>query len=352
MSQGCTGLVHAGSGWRVARSSTTARRRFVALETPVRIFVGTDRSQMIGVKVLGYSVKRHTDLPVEVTPLIDIKLPEPRDPRQRQRTGFSFARFAIPKLANYRGKALYTDADMLVFKDIRDLWSTEFEGTKVIVQEELTDEHSKHRKSFVPGKRVKQCSVMLIDCEAAQWDPEAIVKGLDVSYNYEELMQSLCILREDEVSYRVPFRWNSLEHFDESTCLIHYTDMHTQPWVSTENSNGYLWTNEVRLMLADGSLTLAELEQEKALGFLRPSFLTELEIVDDSTKLTKDQSKALAAEDKAANFVKHAALTEARERRKQETREYEKSMKAGLVPAGPTSPRPRLLDRLRARLAR
>lgn len=324
----------------------------MTLETPVRIFVGTDRSQMVGVKVLEYSVKRHTDLPVEVVPLIDVKLPEPRDPRQRQRTGFSFARFAIPKLANYRGRALYTDADMLVFKDIRDLWSIDFEGTKVIVQEELTDEHTKHRKKFMPGKRVKQCSVMLIDCEAAQWDPEAIVRGLDESYNYEQLMQNLCILREEEVSYRVPFRWNSLEHFDNTTCLIHYTDMPTQPWVSTDNANGYLWTNEVRRMLADGSLTLAELEQEKSLGFLRPSFLTELKMVDDSAKLTKDQTRILAAEDKAAHFVKHAALNEARERRKQETKEYERKVRDGQAPAGPVSPRPRLLDRLRARLAR
>jgi lipopolysaccharide biosynthesis glycosyltransferase len=324
----------------------------VTLETPVRIFVGTDRSQMVGVKVLEYSVKRHTDLPVEVVPLINVKLPEPRDPRQRQRTGFSFARFAIPKLANYRGRALYTDADMLVFKDIRELWSIGFEGTKVIVQEELTDEHARHRKALTSGKRVKQCSVMLIDCEAARWDPEAIVRGLDDSYSYEELMQNLCILREDEVSYRVPFRWNSLEHFDDTTCLIHYTDMPTQPWVSTDNPNGYLWSNEVRRMLADGSLTWAELEQEKALGFLRPSFLTELKMVDDSEKLTKNQTRVLAAEDKAANFVKHVALNEARERRKQETKEYERKVRDGRAPSGPTSPRPRLLDRLRARLAR
>jgi lipopolysaccharide biosynthesis glycosyltransferase len=324
----------------------------VTLETPVRIFVGTDRSQMVGVKVLEYSVKRHTDLPVEVTPLIDVKLPEPRDPRQRQRTGFSFARFAIPRLANYRGRALYTDADMLVFKDIRELWSIDLEGAKVVVQEELTDQHTKHRKAYMPGKRVKQCSVMLIDCEAAKWDPEAIVRGLDDSYSYEDLMQNLCILREDEVSYRVPFRWNSLEHFDETTCLIHYTDMPTQPWISTDNPNGYLWSNEVRRMLADGALTWAELEQEKALGFLRPSFLTELKIVDDSAKLTKDQTKTLAAEDNAAHFVKHAALNEARERRKQETKEYERKVRDGRIPSGPTSRRPRLLDRLRARLAR
>ena len=45
-------------------------------------------------------------------------------------------------------------------------------------------------------------------------------------------MQQLCILKETEVSYALPFKWNSLEHYDDETCLIHFTDMPTQPWVS------------------------------------------------------------------------------------------------------------------------
>ena len=67
-----------------------------------RIYVGTDRSQLLAVKVLEYSIKRHASIPVELTPMVDLALPEPKDPRQGKRTGFSFARFAIPELAGRR----------------------------------------------------------------------------------------------------------------------------------------------------------------------------------------------------------------------------------------------------------
>ena len=325
----------------------------VDTETPVRIYVGTDRSQMVGVKVLEYSIKRHTDLPVEVIPLLNVSLPEPQDPRQRQRTGFSFARFAIPHLAGFRGRAIYTDADMQVFKDIRELWTLPFEGAKVLVQEELTEEHAKTAKAHAPGKRVKQSSVMLLDCAALDWDAEKIVRGLDSEYSYEELMQQLCILREDEIRYGIPFRWNSLEHFDETTCLIHYTDMPTQPWVSAENQNGWLWVNEVRRMLAENALSMDELREELRLGYLRPSFMTELALVDDSRQLTPDQIRALIAEDAAAKFVKHAALNAAREKRKQEIKEYDKQVKLGLaVPSKAPKQRTSIFARAKAVLAR
>lgn len=319
------------------------------IEGPVRIFVGTDRSQMIGFKVLEYSLKRHTDLPIEMVPLIDLDLPEPRDPRQRQRTGFSFARFAIPKLAGYRGRALYTDADMLVFKDIRELWTLPFNGAKVIVQEELPSDIVKVGKDHSPKQRIKQCSVMLLDCSGLNWDVDRIVRGLDNEYTYEDLMQRLCILSEDEVSYGIPFRWNSLEHFDETTCLIHYTDMPTQPWVSAENPNGWIWSNEVRRMLEAGVLTFSDLEEERKRGYLRPSFLTEIKLLDDSRKLTPEQVRALSEEDSFSGFVKHAELNRSRQMRITDITTFERASNFG---SEKTSPKVGLIARAKAMLLR
>lgn len=293
---------------------------------PVRIYVGTDRSQMLGVKVLEYSTKRHTKLPVEVIPMVDLGLPVPKDPRNRQRTGFSFSRFAIPKLAGYRGRAIYTDADMQVFKDISEIWEMPFEGAKVICQEELPDHIAKMSKTAAPGKRTKQCSVMVLDCEALDWDPVKIVEGLDSEYGYADLMQQLCILNESDVNYNLPIRWNSLEHYDESTCLIHYTDMPTQPWVNIDNANGWLFTNEIRRMLKDRVVTKDELMQEIQLGYVRPSFRTELKMVSDSRDLSEDQIHQLRREDQKKGFVAHKELNELRRRFKLEIREFEKKL--------------------------
>lgn len=117
----------------------------------IRVYVGVDRSQLLAVPVLEYSIKRHTTAKVEVIPMLDLPVPEPKDPRNGQRTGFSFSRFCIPKLAGYKGKAIYMDADMLVFRDIRELWNIPFDGAKIIIQQEVkfADESTQkvvHRK--------------------------------------------------------------------------------------------------------------------------------------------------------------------------------------------------------------
>lgn len=300
------------------------------------IFVGADRSQLLAVKVLEHSIKRHTDLDVRVRAMDDLALPDPKDPRQAKRTGFSFTRFAIPQLMGYMGRAVYLDADMLVFRDFRELWELPFDGAKINIQEELPDGAQVDGKTGAPKKRVKQCSVMLLDCERLDWDPIKIIAGLDGQYTYEQLMSQMCILGESEVKYGVPFRWNSLEVYEPGvTGLIHYTDMFTQPWASPENKNGYLWLEEVRMMLESGALSWATLEEEVKLGFFRPSLLVELKEAGSGPvkPVTPGQIARYAAIDKDAKFVKHRDVYEAKKRREAAVKAYEANLAAESGPA-------------------
>jgi lipopolysaccharide biosynthesis glycosyltransferase len=243
----------------------------------VRVYVGADRSQALAVSVLEHSIKRHASLEVELIPMLDVPIRQPKDPKNSSRTGFSFSRFCIPKLAGYKGKAIYLDADMLVFKDIRPLWEIPFDGAKVIIQREVKHEEETVKKEGAPTRRRKQCSVMLLDCERLDWDIDRIIDGLDDGrYDYETLLYDLAILDDREIKWGIPFEWNSLEYYDETTSLIHYTDMYTQPWVSCKNKNGHLWLNEVRLMLQRGILKTEEIEEEVKLGYLRPSLVKDL----------------------------------------------------------------------------
>lgn len=269
-------------------------------QAPVRIYVGTDRSQLIGAKILDYSIRRRTALEVVTQPMHELALPQPKTAKHHSRTGFSFARFAIPELAGRQGRAIYMDADMLVFKDIAELWGFPFDGAKVVCQEEPPVRGQKRRR--------KQCSVMLLDCEALDWDVNKIVSGLDGLYDYHELMSELCILDETEVSYALPSVWNSLEHFDEETRLIHYTDMLNQPWVCASNKNGHLWVQELRDALADGVVTMDELKGEIALGFARPSLINDLQ--DPEKPLSKERIRRLEAIDRDAGFEPHRTLVE------------------------------------------
>lgn len=267
------------------------------MSEPVRIFVGADRSQLVAVKVLEHSIKRHTQLAVEVHAMVDLPVRVPKDPLNWQRTGFSFSRFCIPELAGYQGKALYLDADMLVFKDIASLWTIPFDGStdgpfdsstdsstdsaKVIIQADLPEARQQtNQKVGAPAQRVKQCAVMLLDCDRLTWKIDAIINGFDRGdYDYEKLLYDLCILTEPEIKYAVPFCWNSMEHYAPGeTALLHYTDMATQPWVYAQNPLGELWLAEVRLMLKDGSLERSQLQTEIELGHFRPSLMLDLQL--------------------------------------------------------------------------
>jgi hypothetical protein len=302
----------------------------MAQDESIRVFVGVDRSQELAVPVLEYSIKRHTSAKVEVIPMLDLPVPTPTDPRNGQRTGFSFSRFCIPKLAGYKGRAIYMDADMLVFSDIRDLWNIPFDGAKVVIQKEVKFEEQTTAKAGAPKKRKKQCAVMLLDCDRLDWDIESIVAAMDRGeYDYEQLMYDMCILGEDDIKYGVPFEWNSLEHWDPTTCLIHYTDVYTQPWTAVGNPYGHLWFDEVRRMMDEGVLAHATLQKEIDLGYFRPSLMKDVRWRHRVPKFLLglwDRRNALG--DKMAGYVPHKAVYEAKRVRQKAIAAYEAALKA------------------------
>lgn len=233
------------------------------VNAPARVFVGTDSAQMLGVKMLEYSIKKHASLSVVVEPIDDAGIPVPADPANRSRTGFSFSRFKIPELCGYRGRGVYMDADMQVFTDILDLWARPFDGARVLYAEGPAFQG-----------RIPQFSVLLLDCANLDWDVKKIVNGFDQGrYNYADLMQKLCIVDPEHKRGGLPFEWNSLECYEPGkTNLIHYTDMPTQPWVSANNQNGKLFYDACKEALADGFLDADYVYQELAKGHISPDF--------------------------------------------------------------------------------
>ncbi len=259
----------------------------------------------------------------------DLELPDPKDPRNGKRTGFSFTRFAIPKLMGHKGRAIYLDADMLVLRDFRELWSLPFGECKIIIQESAAPADSSAAPRGTNKKRQKQCSVMLLNCGALNWDPEEIISGLDGRYSYEELLYNMCILEEHEISYAVPFEWNSLEVFEPGkTGLIHYTDMQTQPWVYANNPNAWIWLEELRLMLENGSMAMSEIEREVSLGYFRPSLIQQMADfgAGRARAPTDAELRKYREIDKSAGFRPHRAVNEMAARRQKAVEDYELSL--------------------------
>jgi len=81
----------------------------------IPIFIGYDPRERTATNVLIDSLYQHSSMPLAITPLVTPQLEADglytrrRDPLQS--TAFSFSRFLVPRLMNYRGWAIFMDCE-------------------------------------------------------------------------------------------------------------------------------------------------------------------------------------------------------------------------------------------------
>lgn len=246
---------------------------------PIKIYLGTQIEQSLAADVLSYSIRQHTRSAVEIEPLYaavaaaGIQIPTPRLPRIRPRTPFTFQRFAIPALCHYRGRALYLDSDMLVFKDIGELWQQPF--TSAAHPQSAVDLLSVPEPAH--SNRPPQYSVMLLNCEQLQWDASQLVRQLEAGkWSYEQF-----VLEMAPAAYKsatLPAGWNDLERYtSKQTALIHYTDMPRQPWLSTANPLCGLWCDVLLRAIAANAISRETVCDAIQRGWVRPSLLVQID---------------------------------------------------------------------------
>jgi len=261
---------------RIVRESGIDYAPLVQPPEPIRVFVGCDDSQLVAASVLEHTIRKHARRRVEFTKMIDLPVPVPRDPANRARTGFSFYRFMIPKLAGYEGRALYLDSDMQVFADMSELWEIPFdEHTVLCTNQPEPPAQWKNDPSFKPGRHL---AVMMLDCERLRWDVDEIVRGLDDGrYDYKQLMSDLVIVPEEQIAESIPVEWNHLETFEPGrTTLLHYTVVSTQPWKNDKNPLGEVWMEAYRDALAQRAVDPALVIDAVEKGHVKPSLADEL----------------------------------------------------------------------------
>jgi hypothetical protein len=246
------------------------------VESPIKVFVGTQPEQMLAFKVLEHSIRRHCSMSIDVIPLFEaveaarINIPNPSNPDLRPRTPFSFQRFAIPSLKGYCGRAIYLDSDMQVFKDIKELWMWPLDGSDLLTVQEP-----------VSTSRRPQFSVMVLDCERLSWDVGKLIGDLEAGrWTYEQFMYEMA--PANRVASVLPSGWNDLERHTPRTALTHYTDMDSQPWLTTQNLLGELWCKELFLAVQAGFIHSDFLQEQVDRGWVRPSLIYQLkhDIVD------------------------------------------------------------------------
>lgn len=260
------------------------------LVEPLRIFVGTDESQVVAHRVLEYSIRRSSSIPVSVHPMLDAVGRIPRDPANKPRTTFSFCRFLIPRLCGFRGRALYLDADMLVFGDVAELADLAFDDQVLLcTAPPPTEAWDGHHSTYL-GTR--STAVMLLDCGRLRWEVDEVIDGLDDGrYTYEELMSQVCVVDPEQIADRIPPRWNDLERYEPGeTKLLHYTVVPTQPWKNDRNPLGELWMGYYRDAVRDGAVPPEEVEALVASGQGKKSLLAALRNAPSRRAVTTNAS--------------------------------------------------------------
>tara|TARA_A100000164_G_C21874721_1_gene756996 strand:- start:194 stop:883 length:690 start_codon:yes stop_codon:yes gene_type:complete len=86
----------------------------------LRIFIGYDPKEAVAFHVLCHSLLERSSKPISITPinLKNLKGLYSRPHDQRQSNEFSFSRFLVPYLCDFKGIGVYMDCDMLALGDI------------------------------------------------------------------------------------------------------------------------------------------------------------------------------------------------------------------------------------------
>lgn len=166
----------------------------------LKVFIGYDYRQPISYTIAQHSLFTRSTKPVSITPLVLEQLPLER----QGLTPFTFSRFLVPYLCDYKGFALFVDIDVLFTGDVAKLF-------------ELAD--SNYAVQVVKNeKRFEWASVMLFNCEKCTiLTPEYIEEAKE--------LHTLKWAKEEEIG-ALPSEWNHLVGYDEKrrdAKLVHFT---------------------------------------------------------------------------------------------------------------------------------
>ncbi len=250
----------------------------------IRIAVGTEPRTEIARKVLEFSIRSHTKSKVEFYPLFG----EDFDNRGKhgEGTGFSLLRFSLPEKFSYQGKVIYLDADMLVLKDIAELWNIDKKNKINIVWCKYGNEH----------KSNPETSVMLINCESAKNKIKTLeqlkLELKEFPNHYQNIMKLKYL---DPPPLELSKWWNvmdkncvfsKIQDFGSGHVkLLHYSDIRKQPWFVPTHPYGYIWGKWLKKTYKSGFISLAEIknavqnfniENPKRPNGLHPYWLKEL----------------------------------------------------------------------------
>ncbi len=204
----------------------------------LRVFIGWDSREAEVADILAYSLHQHASIPLDIRylKLADLDFNRTHDPLQS--TEFTYTRFLVPHLCNYKGKAVFMDCDMLCLGDIKELDDLDMSDYALRV---VKHDHRPKAKFKMDGcvqtvyPRKNWSSLMIMNCERLKLWSKSIVETESGAFLHR--FQGI----DDDLIGEIPNTWNTLDWMDECSKLIHYTS--GGPWFEEckDHPYGAIW---------------------------------------------------------------------------------------------------------------
>jgi len=229
------------------------------------VYIGTEEAQELAAYVLRATIEARSGGKVEVHFLnramdaAGLRV----DNSIGSNTPFSKQRVFVPKLAG-SGQAAYLDSDMIVFRDINELFDRAG-GTAV---------------ATCPTRqqgRDPQSAVTVFDVAKCQWDPVAVIAEIDADKGkYQPYLYQFTFA--GGIQRILPPAWNDQESYESgTTCLLHFTDMETQPWLTGANRIADVWLGCLREAVKSGRVSRDVVVHAVRAFHVRPSLLWQMD---------------------------------------------------------------------------
>lgn len=243
----------------------------------VRVFIGSGEASILERKTLIHSLRKTTQKPLDIYVFngthnsIELNDGEPYlapmslKIKYRNVTEFSLYRYLIPEICNFQGKAIYVDSDTICLTDIGILFDTPMSGYDFLA-----------KKDAYTGTDLWGLSVMLIDCDKCRFDLELIMNEIDRGFyslaDFTGMSQAFLARRSYSIAELDP-RWNVFDYWDRHTYLIHYTNLHAQPWKYQNHPYGELWFEYFQEAIESGYITAEDIKLSIDRGYVRRNLL-------------------------------------------------------------------------------
>lgn len=236
-------------------------------ESRFKVFIGTESSQFVTQRVLQHSIDSRASQTVETIPLT-------QNVQRVGGTNFGFVRFTVPSFCDYRGLAVYLDADQVVLSDVVKLFGLlpQSHSVGLVTQPEGT----------FGGKKIgigNQTSVMVLNCnKLSSWSVpnlfENVVPNRSETFgsqiHYRDFM-SLNWYDQSQI-FSLPPSWNHFNIVKHDTNIVHFSHVRSQPWRDPSHELSDWWYEQLVAAVRDGYLSPAQLSAEIGHGHVHQKF--------------------------------------------------------------------------------